>query len=178
MPRRISRVSILAFLTAIPLSARQQTQSPASQPAPSNAPASPALSVPKDQSPKPKKVWTNENLGEAAGAVSVVGHPKNAPKGTSGAKTPDPRFIEQTRAQLQKLRKEIADDDKQIAALTAFMEGEGSGQADRQLHKGYNSQPVPQQISVLEAKKRDAQAKIDALLDEARKRGVQPGDLR
>jgi hypothetical protein len=178
VPPRVSLVPILAFLTAVPLAAGQQTQSSAPQPSSSTAPATPASSVPKDQSAKPKKVWTNENLAEASGPISVVGDSKNAPKEISTANAADARFLEQTRGQLHKLRQEIAEDDKQIAALTAFMAGEGSGQADRQLHKGYNSQPVPQQISALEVKKKNAQAKIDALLDEARKRGIQPGDLR
>ena len=178
MPPRVSLVSILVFLTAIPFPAGQQSQSSAPQPNSSTAPATPASSVPKDQAAKPKKVWTNENLAEASGSISVVGNSKNAPKEISTANAADARFLEQTRRQLQKLRQEIAEDDKQIAALTAFMAGEGSGQADRQLHKGYNSQPVPQQISALEVKKRNTQAQIDALLDEARKRGVQPGDLR
>src|SRR5579883_2881623 len=178
MPPRVSLVPILVLLAAVPLPAGQQTQSSAPQSNSSTAPATSASSVPKGQSAKPKKVWTNENLAEASGSVSVVGNSKNAPKEVSIANVADARFIEQARGQLQKLRQEIVEDDKQIAALAAFMAGEGSGQADRQLHKGYNSQPVPQQISALEVKKKNTQAQIDALLDEARKRGVQPGDLR
>jgi hypothetical protein len=174
MPRRVSRVSLVAWLAGIPLSAAQQpNQPPAPQPS-SNVQVTPAATEPA----KPKKVWTNENLGEAGGTISVVGDPKNASTGAARGRPADVRFIDETRKQLQKLRKDIDDDDKQILALKNFVEGEGSGQADRQLHKGYSSQPVPQQITALEAKKKDAQAKIDQLLDEARRRGVQPGDLR
>jgi hypothetical protein len=38
--------------------------------------------------------------------------------------------------------------------------------------------PVNQQITSLTDKKKQLEGKIDALLDEARKKGVQPGDLR
>jgi hypothetical protein len=34
------------------------------------------------------------------------------------------------------------------------------------------------QIRVLQDQKKDLQSKIDALLDEARKKGVEPGQLR
>jgi hypothetical protein len=37
---------------------------------------------------------------------------------------------------------------------------------------------VNQQIISLQKKKKQLQDKIDALVDEARKKGVQPGDLR
>jgi peptidoglycan hydrolase CwlO-like protein len=37
---------------------------------------------------------------------------------------------------------------------------------------------VDQQITNLQEKKKQLQGKIDALLDEARKKDVQPGDLR
>jgi hypothetical protein len=46
------------------------------------------------------------------------------------------------------------------------------------LNKGYGRVPVDQQIQTLEKKKKELEGKIEALLDEARKRGVQPGDLR
>jgi hypothetical protein len=37
---------------------------------------------------------------------------------------------------------------------------------------------VDQQITSLQDKKKQLEVKIGALLDEARKKGVQPGDLR
>jgi hypothetical protein len=46
------------------------------------------------------------------------------------------------------------------------------------LNKSYNQTPVDQQITALQEKKKQTQAKIDALLDEARKKGVEPGQLR
>ena len=67
---------------------------------------------------------------------------------------------------------------KQIAKLKEFNAGEPLGTDERQLHKGYNMEPVDQQIQALEKKKAEAQAKIDALLDEARKKGIEPGQLR
>jgi len=72
----------------------------------------------------------------------------------------------------------MIDADKQIAKLKDFNSGEPVGTNQRQLHKGYNSEPVSLQIQALEAKKIAMQAKIDALLDEARKKGIEPGQLR
>jgi hypothetical protein len=46
------------------------------------------------------------------------------------------------------------------------------------INKGYNRVPVDQQIASLEDKRRQLQEKIGALFDEARKKGVLPGQLR
>ena len=179
MRPRVSLTALFMLLAGISLSSAQQSPPPAPTPASQPSPAaSQATANDSSQAVKPKKVWTNENLGEASGMVSVVGDPKNAPKGRPDNKVASAQFIQETRRQLEKLRKQIEENDKQIGTLKNFLEGEGSGQAERQLHKGYGSQPVPQQIAALETKKQSAQAKIDVLLDEARKRGVQPGELR
>jgi hypothetical protein len=158
----------LATLCSSP-SARQQ-QSPPPQPQTAEKPSSTG-----DDSKKEKKVWTNDNLSDAKGSVSVVG---TNSKGSRSARKPDAAYIENVRKQLGKLRGQLTDIDKQIIELKEFNEGEGSGQADRQLHKGYNMQPVDQQIRALEAKRKEIQAKIDDLLDEARKKGIEPGELR
>ena len=43
---------------------------------------------------------------------------------------------------------------------------------------GYVRVPVNQQIPALEEKKKKLQGQIDDLLDEARKKGIEPGQLR
>ncbi len=68
---------------------------------------------------------------------------------------------------------------RQLADLRDFSEGKAPATSGSyQIDKGYNRVPVNQQISSLEKKKKQLQDKIDALFDEARKKGAQPGDLR
>jgi len=135
----------------------------------------------KPPGPKqPKKTWTNENLSDAKGAVSVVGDSKASSKTKSNsAKPADARYVASVRKQLEKLNAQMVDADKQIADLANFSKGEPSTSASGiKLGKGYNREPVEVQIHALQEKKKDLQSKMDALLDEARKRGVEPGQLR
>jgi hypothetical protein len=162
----------------------------AQSPAPSNSPgASPAPATSRTQPPdatapaaadtkKTKKVWTNEDINGLTGPVSVVGNAKNLGKAGSGTKA-DPQYIANTRKELAKLRSQLDDADKQLTELKDFSEGKApTTSGGYQINKGYNREPVDQQITGLQDKKKQLQDKIDALLDEARKKGVQPGDLR
>jgi hypothetical protein len=173
MPRSLSLATLLILLAAGSTAAQSpDTSSP--------PPVSPSQDAAPTDAKKPKKVWTNENLSGANGAVSVVGDPKNASKtkSTSG-KVADPQHIATVRKQLEKLQAQIADVDKQIADLTNFSKGEPSTDAGGiKLNKGYNREPIEVQIRVLQEKKKDLQTHIDALLDEAREKGVEPGQLR
>ncbi len=77
MPRSLSFAMILRLFAAFSAAAQSQDRS---------APAPPATSqdsTPPAETKKPKKVWTNENLSGANGAVSVVGDPKSKPKPAS-----------------------------------------------------------------------------------------------
>lgn len=127
---------------------------------------------------KPKKVWTNDNVGSLSGTVSVVGESKISSKTSSDSKA-DPQYIANTRKQLEKLQTQLDDTSKQLADLTEFSTGKtGITSGGYEINKGYNRVPVDQQISNLQAKKTQLETKIEALLDEARKKGVEPGDLR
>jgi uncharacterized protein (UPF0335 family) len=53
-----------------------------------------------------------------------------------------------------------------------------SGEAGRQLHKRYNAAPIPEQIAKLEEKRKHLQDQIEAIYEEARKKGIPPGELR
>jgi len=169
---------LLAFLAT---SWHSWAQSP--DPKPGQAPASTTQPEPQPastdpNSKKPKTVWTNDNLSDAKGSVSVVGGKgTESARGQSGKKS-DAAYISKVRKDLEKLKGEIAAADQQIAKLRQFNSGEPVGTSDRELHKGYNMQPIDQQIQILEAKKKTLQSKIDNLLDEARKRGVESGQLR
>jgi chromosome segregation ATPase len=127
---------------------------------------------------KPKKVWTNEDVNGLSGPVSVVGNSKNSGKAGSSAKA-DPQYIANTRKELAKLQSQLDDTDKQLSDLKDFSEGKAPATSSGyQINKGYNRVPVDQQITSLQDKKKQLQDKIGALLDEARKKGVEPGDLR
>ena len=128
---------------------------------------------------------TNEDLSNSSGKISVVGNgqtnpgnnPGNKPK-AAAPKTASPQYVASVRNQLEKLLKQIVDVDKQITDLKNFKSGEPSTNASGvQLDKRYEREPIEVQIRALQDKKKDLQAKIDALYDEARKKGVEPGDL-
>jgi HPt (histidine-containing phosphotransfer) domain-containing protein len=158
--------------------AAQTAQSAGAAPATTPSQPQTGATTPPTEAKKTKKVWTNDDVASLSGPVSVVGSAKN--NGTPGlvAKA-DPQFIANTRKQLEKLRSQLDDTDKQLADLQDFSGGKSaSTSGGYQINKGYNRVPVDQQITNLEAKKEQLQGKIDALLDEARKKGVQPGDLR
>lgn len=173
MPRWLSLILTASFFAA---SSAAQSSNPGSPP-----PAVPAANpAPPEESKKTKKVWTNDNLSDANGAVSVVGNSKPASNTKShSAKPGDAQYIVSIRKQLDKLNGQIADANKQITDLTNFSKGEpGTSSSGIKLGKGYNRDPIEVQIHALQEKKKDLQSKIDALLDDARKKGVDPGQLR
>lgn len=156
------------------------SNSPASSPTPATSPTQPPdTTAPAATDPKKtKKVWTNDDVSGLTGPISVVGNSKNQGKAGSGGKA-DPQYITNTRKELAKLRSQLDDADKQLADLKDFSEGKTPATSGGyQINKGYNREPVDQQITGLQEKKKQLQDKIDALLDEARKKGVEPGDLR
>ena len=165
-----------ALFCAMSVLARAQQPAPAA-PAPTTPDATPS-DTPQAVPKKAKKVWTNEEVTGISSTISVVGD-GHAGKSKSIPQTPaDPQYIAKTKLELQKLQAQIGDADKQLATLKSFSEGEPVGSGAQEFHKGYNNQPIEQQRVNLEAKKKELQAKIDALLDEARKKGVEPGQLR
>jgi hypothetical protein len=173
MPRSLS---VLLFFMLFASAVAAQT--PATNPP---APAAPAQNpAPPPETKKAKKVWTEENLSDAHGTVSVVGDPKSASKAkASSGKPADAQYIASVRKQLEKYQEQIADIDKQLMDLKNFSSGEpSSGASGIRLNKSYDREPIEVQIRALQEKKKDLQAKSDALLDEARKRGVEPGQLR
>ena len=163
----------LAILILASIFASSAAAQPSHMSSPAQNPALPA--EPK----KPKKVWTNDNLSDANGAISVVGNSKAGSKTKSNtSKVSDAQHV-LLRKQLEKLQAQMADADKQIVELTNFSKGEPSKSAGGiKLGKGYNREPIEVQIRALQEKKKDLQSKMDALLDEARKKGIEPGQLR
>ena len=144
----------------------------------SPAPATTSTAATADTK-KAKKVWTNDDVGGLTGPVSVVGNSKNLGK-PSGDSKADGQYIANTKKELAKLQGQLDDTDKQLADLKDFSEGKGTGLTGGgyQINKGFNRVPVDQQITALQDKKKQLQEKIATLLDEARKKGVEPGQLR
>ena len=157
------------------------SQSSPSSPAPSEsaAPSTPAKSPDKD-SKKPKKVWTNDEISGLNRGVSVVGEDAKAkpPKSSNTQSGANASEISRLRKELQKLRADLEKIDKQIHDLKQFNAGETTGSAGMQLHRGYSSAPVPDQIKQLEEKKKWIEGRIEALEDDSRKQRIEPGQLR
>jgi hypothetical protein len=77
------------------------------------------------------------------------------------------------------LQEQLADIDKQLVDLKNFSAGEPSTSASGiKLNKKYEREPIEVQIRALQSQKKDLESKIDDLLDEARKKGVDSSQLR
>ena len=174
MPRSLSLAIIFVFFAACSAAAQSQE---ATVPPPA---AMPQDSAPPPEARKPKKVWTNEDLPHSAGAVSVVGDPKSKPQPAPAAKpAANAQYVASVRKQLEKLQGQIADIDKQLVDLKNFSEGEPSTSASGvKMNKNYSREPIEVQMRALASQKKDLESKVDALLDEARKKGVESSQLR
>jgi len=160
--------------SSVGASAQSSSGTPKASPAqtPNVSPAIPA------NTKKAKKIWTNDDVNGLNSPVSVVGNAKNKDKPPTDEKA-DGQYIANARKQLQKLQSQLNDTEQQLTDLQNLSQGkEPATSGGYQFTKGYNRVPVNQQITNLQAKKRQLEDKIDALLDEARKEGVEPGQLR
>ena len=163
----------------------------ASEPSPT-ATSAPMAAPAKASKPKPKRVWTNEDLGEVGGTISVVGHsqssvankaaePRQAksasPKPADG--TVDAKTLAAVRQQLQKLQADLASVDQQLSDLKGFSKGDAKGTGTLSTNTfQYSTASVEDQLKQLQTKKANIQAAIDNLLDAARASGIEPGQLR
>jgi hypothetical protein len=184
-------ILILApFFAALPCMAQTQSQdssatAPASaKPAPAPAKATPAVPEKK----KPKKVWTNDDVSSIPGSVSVVGsadkgdssgsQQKNSSAGAGAADDVRQKQIDGYKDQIRQLQSQIGEVDKTIAQLKNFKGENNSPSGGINLNQGYNMVPVEDQVKQLEDKKKQMQAKIEDVENEARKNGIDSGDLR
>jgi hypothetical protein len=166
-------MAVILTISAAVSAAAQSPDSSASAPKAASQGATPPV-----ETKKPTKVWTNEDISRTGGAISVVGDPKNKPKPTA-SKPPNAQYVDSVRKQLEKLQGQIADIDKQLVDLKNFNSGEPSTNASGvQLNKSYQREPIEVQMRALQEKKKDIESKVDALLDEARKKGVDSSQLR
>jgi hypothetical protein len=198
-------LSSFLFIALLPGVARSQdpSASSSSSPKPNIAPAS-GQSSPEDKAKtpaeksgdavektsapaerkKPKKVWTNDEIGSVKGSISVVGDDDpsvgdNATrKPVTNASGYRERLIENYRNQIEQLNAQIDAIDKRIAQLKNFKGENSSPSGGININQGYNMVPVEDQVKQLEEKKKQLQAGIENVENDARKNGVEPGDLR
>ena len=187
-------MGLLAAATLVSsVDAQQQNQDQASTSAGATAAAK----------PKTKKVWTNDDMGDVTGTISVVGTVQQKPATTpsrisslqpavpaapsskqgaatkSGDNEVDPKTLAYVKQQMQKLQTGIDQLDKQIEQLKGVSRGDSKNVGG--LNKdpwSYSTASIPDQIKSLEAKRNALQASMDNLLDAARASGIEPGQLR
>jgi hypothetical protein len=180
--------------------AKPAAQSPPPSPAASQAQTSSSdanVAAPKDQAAdkdpakkKPKKVWTNEEMSTVHGTISVVGNLQQAnaysdshkwnndSDSGNGNDLKREKAVANYREQLRQLREQLDDIDKKITDYRNFKADNASPSGGINVRNRYSMTPVEDQIRQLEEKKKQIQAKIDAIEEEARKNGIEPGEVR
>ncbi len=174
---RVNRMTLLLASFWPALCCAQGNPAPATPP--NNQQTSTTTSDDGQSSPapaaKPKKVWTNDDV-KAAGSVSVIGDSRN--QKYTMTKAADAATVAKYRGALQKLQAQLSDTNKQLAAYQDFAEGKPASGAGVDVSHGYTRTPVNQQIAKLQDKKKQLEQQIDDLYDEARKNGVESGQLK
>ena len=79
---------------------------------------------------------------------------------------------------MQKLQSQLADANLKLESYKKFLQGENVSYSGRDTGKGYSRTPVEQQMATLQEKKKQLELQIDALYEEARKKEIEPGQLR
>ncbi|HEY8716181.1 MAG TPA: hypothetical protein VIM00_12445 [Candidatus Acidoferrum sp.] len=173
----------ILLITAATVAAQSTTSN-----SPSGAnPASP--SGPEKPKPKAKKVWTNDEISSAGGAggISVVGKDpdsdskvpsKNGGSRLAHSNAERDKQIVAWRARLRQLHGQMEMTDQKIAELRNFKGDNGSAYGGIILSHKHSMTPIEEQIKTQEEKKKSIQAEIDAVEEQARKSGVEPGLLR
>ncbi len=187
----MASVSMLAlcgvFVSAAPSSPTgAQSQSDPAKPAPQTQPppaaASPAppsatkTTAGKDESgvtnpatnkKKPKKVWTDEEISSVGGKISIVGEQNSSNRSYRAPDSPRSRESQEAtsyRQRLAPLRRQIDDLDREIQEMKNA--------------KGSVRENIESQVQIREDKRKWIQAQINEIEEEARRRGIPPGDLR
>ena len=192
MRRFLFLSALLISVAGVALSSQSSNPAGQSTSEPAKPAQSPTASDPgsaESGKKKPKKVWTNEEISNVggAGSISVVGkeadsNAKGSSKGnsakttrTSSAKENQPGSY---RSRLRQLHNQLETTEKQISDLRNF-NGESTGTSGGvDMNRGYSRTSVGDQIKILEEKKKQLQAQIGEIEDQARKDGIEPGDLR
>jgi hypothetical protein len=195
----VSMGLIAAAMLASAVCAEAQSQQDTNQASPAHGAATSGAAAKE----KNKKVWTNDNMGDVTGTISVVGteRPKPTPTASkissmqpavpstgnakqttatkSGDDQVDAKTLAQVKQQAQKLQSSIDQLDKQIDQLKGLSRGDSKNTGGLNADTwSYSTATIPDQIKSLEEKRHALQASLDNLLDVARASGVEPGQLR
>jgi hypothetical protein len=137
---------------------------------------------------KPKKVWTNDEVSGVGGdgAISVVGKagggdanpPSNSDQKSAAGSSAREKQAATYRDRIHQLNNQLETIDKKISELRNFKADNSSPSGGIDMHHGYYMTPMEDQVKQLEDKKKQIQPQIDALQDQARKNGFEPGLLR
>ncbi len=76
------------------------------------------------------------------------------------------------------MRNELESTEKKISDLRNFKAENTSSSGGINMKQRYSMTPLEDQVKQLEERKKQLQSQIDAVEDQARKSGVEPGDLR
>jgi hypothetical protein len=176
MIRRTSCLLLLCGVMPIVCIAQESQTAPPSVPSqqPTQATPEPAPQ-PIAKTEKAKKVWTNDDV-KNAGSVSVVGDKGN--QKYTMTKPADPATIAKYRNSLQKLQVQLDHVNKQLKLDEDFTDGKPVSESSRDMSHGYSRTPVDQQAAKLRAKKKQLEDQIDGLYEEARKKGIESGQLK
>jgi hypothetical protein len=179
--RTLLLVAGLALYATLPAHAQDPNNGSSSDPK-----AAPATQAPADKK-KPKKVWTNDEIGSVGGQISVVGtqdQPKTdkpaAKKASDASADSDAhqKQVDRYKDQMKQFQAQIDATDKQIDKLKNFKAENTTPSGGITPTQAYTMTPPEDQVKQLEDKKKDLQAKMDDTEQEARRNGVSRDELR
>lgn len=180
--RRSVLLLVFVVIPAIGWAQSEQQTTPPPTNQQSGTSANGQTTPPAGKTEKSKKVWTNEEVGNLQGPVSVVGtgRPGEHRNQSSQDGYGDPRRgkILRYRAAIGELQKKIDAADQRIAQLKNFKANDSSPSGGINPNRGYNMVPLDEQVKQLEAKKKQLLANIEDLENQAKKEGIEPGELR
>ena len=185
----IRRSTVLLLVSGIlPALCSAQSGQAATPPASSQQSSSTAggpAAPPAGKSEKTKKVWTNDEVGSLQGTVSVVGadrpaehQPQSRQSGNGGAADLRRGKILRYRAAIADLQQKIDAVDRRIAQFKNFKAEDSSPSGGINPNRGYSMVPSDVQVKQLEEKKKQLLANIEDLENQAKKEGIEPGELR
>ena len=186
---------ILALLVCVPARAQQQNSQQSSDPV---ADAARKAKEQKKDAPKPKKVYTDEDISTKKSDISVVG-PAPAPTDASGAtqtssttakpgakekETEDPNSEKAWRKRFADLRKKIDTAEQELAILQREenkAEVQYYPDPTKAMKEQYSREDINKKAAKIDAKQKEIAAlkqQWDDMEDQLRKSGGDPGWAR
>ena len=182
---RLRHLEAVLLFAAFPAISHAQDKPAPPAPAPSS-PAKPTATPAPAEKKKSKKVWTNDEIGSVKGEVSVVGEQTKSEDKADAARPYQAqrndnlhqRQVSMYRDQIQQIQAQIETADKRISQLKNFKGENTAPSGGINPSQGYNMVPLEDQVKQLEERKKQLQAKIQDVEADAKKNGIEPGELR